>query len=189
MEPYGTVPQGRPRRWRGAVAVDNYASADRRRQPCHVGACWQRYCRYTQYVASKIALICTILKLTDFFRGHGREGLTTAGREAILRRWIGRVCNLPLAIGLWRIASCSASYACPLSWTSFSTPYNCTFTGTMLHTFACWSWSSLSPEAGATSPVSTAIWIPSITARVVITSSWRRGGTPRQYSAIKRRSW
>jgi hypothetical protein len=54
-----------------------------------------------------------LLKLTDFFGGHGREGLTTEGREVILRRWFGSVCNLPLAIGLWSIASCSASYACP----------------------------------------------------------------------------
>ena len=63
-----------------------------------------------------------ILTLTDFLGGNWRKGLTAAGGEAILGLQRGRVCHLPFASGLRRMTPCSASYACPLPWTSFFSP-------------------------------------------------------------------
>src|SRR5882724_267437 len=128
------------------------------------------------------------LTLTDFLGGEEHRGLTAAGGEAILGARLGRVYNLPLTIGLGRIASCSASYGFPPSWTSFLIACALTFTGTMGCTAVCWSWPWPVCGADGMGPTGTGTWMPITTGPVSTTFSWGSGGIPRQPSARRRRT-
>src|SRR5215217_2667157 len=129
-----------------------------------------------------------VLTLTDFLGGEEHRGLTAAGGEAILGARLGRVYNLPLTIGLRRIASCSASYGFPPSWTSFLIPCAPTFTGTIGCTSVCWSWQWPLCGADGMWPTCTGTWMASTTGPVSTTFSWWSGGIPRQPSARRLRN-